>query len=96
MKNYFGGFMKAKKCKGGCALENQVVLAKKPGEKEYIGGIYSLIGCRSCGRLEEYRRGQDADRWGTARSETVEIDYEYAEENYGLTKVQIQEEFEKN
>ena len=85
--------MKVNKCFPKCKFDDSFVLAQRtnpdcPDEKT---AKYSLIGCMKCGSLSESRRGPDADRWGSAKIVEVEVDYQYAQINYGLSEVDILE-----
>jgi len=83
--------MNINKCVPKCKFDDSFVLAQRANPKypDEKTAQYSLIGCMKCGSLSESRRGPDADRWGSAEIGEVEVDYQYAQENYGLSEAEI-------
>jgi hypothetical protein len=79
------------RCMPKCKLDDAVFIAETanpnfPNEKT---AKYSLLGCKACESLREIRRGPEEDRWGSSKSETVEIDYDYAKKTYDLSVQEI-------
>ncbi|MGR2741082.1 hypothetical protein ACUY1T_21750 [Billgrantia sp. Q4P2] len=85
--------MESKKCEPKCKFRNIKYLAEKASPEYPDDGTasYSLIGCKICGSLMELRQGIEADRWGSAETVEVEVDYQYAKENYGMNEAEIRE-----
>lgn len=85
--------MKFKKCEPKCNIKSTKYLAEKtnPEYPDDRTASYSLIGCKICGSLKELRQGPEADRWGSAETVEVDVDYQYAIGNYGLSEAEILE-----
>lgn len=83
--------MQSKHCSPKCRFDDSYIIAQRnsPQYPDDPTAKYSLVGCKRCGQLKESRRGPDADRWGTASSEEIDITYEYAFQNYLLNKDEI-------
>ena len=81
--------MQNEKCTANCALSDSIPIAKRRNP-DYAHSFYHLNACRKCGCLIEFREGPEVDRYGTRKGIEVDVSYEYARENYGITKDYIQ------